>query len=158
VRLRIAGAVANARETEYWERCKALIAQAGDCIRVDERFISDDELPALIADCHAMLLPYTGGNSESGVAALALANERAIIARNVGGLGTLLSAADLGIPIECATPQAVEQAIEVALALDLEGLRQKGANGAKLMNATRSWAEIGRKTVNLYARVNSAVI
>jgi glycosyltransferase involved in cell wall biosynthesis len=158
VRLTIAGAVANARETEYWERCKALIAQAGDCIHVDERFISDDELPSLIADCHAMLLPYTGGNSESGVAALALANERAIIARNVGGLCTLLSAADLGIPIESATPQGVVQAIEAALHLGLEALRQKGANGAELMNATRSWAEIGRKTVNLYARLNSAVI
>lgn len=158
VRLTIAGAVANARETAYWERCKASIAQAGECIRVDERFIAEDELPALIADSHAMLLPYTGGNSESGVAALALANERAIIARNVGGLRTLLSAADLGVPIEGATPQAVEQAIEAALGLGLEALRQKGANGAELMNATRSWAEIGRKTVNLYARVNSPVL
>ncbi len=80
---------------------------------MDERFIADDELPALIADCHAMLLPYTGGNSESGVAALALANGRAIIARNVGGLSTLLSAADLGIAIEAPTPQAVEHAIEL---------------------------------------------
>jgi glycosyltransferase involved in cell wall biosynthesis len=155
VRLTIAGAVANAREAEYWERCLTLIAQAGDCIRVDERFIADDELPILIADCHAMLLPYTGGNSESGVAALALANERAIIARNVGGLGTLLAAADLGLPIDAATPQAVEAAIEAALGLGLDALREKGAIGAKLMNSTRSWTEIGRKTVHLYGRVSS---
>jgi glycosyltransferase involved in cell wall biosynthesis len=158
VRLTIAGAVANAREAEYWERCKALIAQAGDCIRVQERFIADNEIAALIADCHAMLLPYTGGNSESGVAALALANQRAIIARNVGGLSTLLSAADLGVPIEGATAQAVEGAIETALTLGPEGLRQKGANGAELMRSTRSWAEIGRKTVGLYAQVESPVL
>lgn len=158
VRLTIAGAVANAREIEYWEHCKALIAQAGDCVRVHERFIADEELPTLLADCHAMLLPYTGGNSESGVAAVALANERAIIARDVGGLRTLLAAADLGIPIEDSTPEAVEEAIQAALGLGLEALREKGANGAKLMNATRSWAEIGRSTVHLYARVNSLVI
>lgn len=89
VRLTIAGAVANARETEYWDRCKSLIAQAGDCIRVEERFIADGELPGIIGRCHAVLLPYTGANSESGVAALALGNKRAIIARNVGGLSTL---------------------------------------------------------------------
>ncbi len=158
VRLTVAGALANAREAEYWEHCKALIAEAGDCIRVYERFIADDELPALLGDCHAMLLPYTGGNSESGVAALALANERAIIARNVGGLHTLLAAADLGIAIEASTPEAVEDAIGTALRLGLEALQEKGANGAKLMNSTRSWAEIGRTTVNLYARVNSHAI
>ncbi|MFL6447012.1 MAG: glycosyltransferase family 4 protein [Bryobacteraceae bacterium] len=156
VRLTIAGAVANARESDYWERCKTLIARAGDCIRVEERFIADDELPRLIADCHAMLLPYTGGNSESGVAALALANQRAIIARNVGGLGTLLSAADLGIAIESPTPEAIEHAIEIALSLGLEALRRKGKTGAELMSSTRSWAEIGRETVKLYGRVNSS--
>jgi glycosyltransferase involved in cell wall biosynthesis len=155
VRLTIAGAIANARESEYWDRCKTLIAQAGDCIRVEERFIADGELPALIAGCHAMLLPYTGANSESGVAALALANERAIIARKVGGLATLLSAADLGVPIEAPTAQAVADAIETALDLGLDVLSQKGKIGAELMNSTRSWTEIGKKTVSLYARVSS---
>src|SRR5205085_51186 len=140
-------------ETEYWERCKASIAQAGDCVRVEERFIADDELPALMADCHAMLLPYTGGHSESGVAALALANGRTIIARNVGGLSTLLSAADLGIPIEASRPQAVEEAIETALGLGLDALCEKGRTGAQLMYSTRSWTEIGKQTVTLYARV-----
>ncbi|MFL6415992.1 MAG: glycosyltransferase family 4 protein [Bryobacteraceae bacterium] len=154
VRLMIAGALANARESAYWERCKKSIAEAGECIRVEERFIADDELPELIASCHAVLLPYTGGNSESGVAALALANERAIIARNVGGLGTLLAAADLGIPIEGSTSQAVEEAIEAALRLELEVLQDKGIRGAQLMNSTRSWTEIGRKTVSLYDKVN----
>lgn len=155
VRLTIAGAVANAREQEYWEGCKNLIGQGSDCIRVEERFIADAEMPSLIAGCHAMILPYLGGNSESGVAALALANERAIIARNVGGLGTLLSAADLGIAIEHPTTLGVEEAIELALALGLEDLREKGARGAKLMNSTRSWKEIGRKTVDLYASIRS---
>ncbi len=155
VRLTIAGALANARESEYWDRCKELIAQAADCIRVEERFIADDELPALIGVCHAVLLPYTGTNSESGVAALALANERAIIARNLGGLGTLLSAADLGVPIEAPTAPAVADAIEAALDLGLDVLQQKGKVGAELMNSTRSWTEIGKKTVSLYARLSS---
>lgn len=158
VRLVIAGAVANARESEYWDRCKALIAQAGDCIRVEERFIADNELPGLIGSCHAVLLPYTGANSESGVAALALANKRAIIARNVGGLATLLSAADLGVPIEASTVQAVADAIDTALDLGLDALSQKGTIGAELMNSTRSWTEIGKKTVSLYARVSSSGI
>jgi glycosyltransferase involved in cell wall biosynthesis len=100
-------------------------------------------------------LPYTGANSESGVAALALANERAIIARNIGGLATLLSAADLGVPIEAPTAQAVADAIETALDLGLDVLSQKGKIGAELMNSTRSWTEIGKKTVSLYARVSS---
>lgn len=155
VRLTIAGALANAREHEYWERCKELIRHAGPAICVTERFISDSELPQLLANCHAMILPYTGGNSESGVAALALANERAIIARNLGGLGTLLAAADLGIPIEHSSALGVGKAIELALSLGKEKLREKGVNGAKLMSSTRSWDEIGTKTVELYASLYS---
>ena len=153
VRLTIAGAVANAREQAYWDHCKALISEAGDRILVHERFIAEDELVTLISDCHAMLLPYTGSNSESGVAALALANERPIIARNVGGLGTLLKAADLGISIDKPTVSAVDSAIEIALSLGMENLRGKGINGAEMIRSTRSWDQIGRKTSDLYSSI-----
>jgi glycogen synthase len=156
VQLTIAGALANAREADYWERCKQMIAKAGSCVRVQERFVRDDELPGLISDCHAVLLPYTGENSESGVAALALANERAIIARNVGGLRTLLAAADLGIPIESSTAEAVEDAIEDAIDSGFEDLQIKGKRGAQLMNSTRSWADIGRTTADLYDRIGQS--
>jgi hypothetical protein len=71
-------------------------------------------------------------------------------------LATLLRAADLGIPIENSTPEDVEKAIEIALAVGLEELREKGATGAEWMNSTRSWSEIGRQTVHLYARLKQA--
>jgi glycogen(starch) synthase len=156
VRVTIAGAVANARERSYWERCLSMIAAHPAGIRVIDRYIEDGEAASLIADHHALLLPYLGFTSESGVAALALANRRPIIATRAGGLGAILDQCDCGIPIENDSAEAVAEAIAKALETGPEVLRQMGEAGARFMESGRSWTEIGQRTLALYREMHPA--
>ena len=82
---------------------------------------------------------------------MALANARPIVARNVGGLATLLMAGDLGISIDSPTVNGVEKAIEQTLSLTADKLMDKGRKGQEIIRSTRSWDEIGQKTAALYA-------
>jgi glycosyltransferase involved in cell wall biosynthesis len=153
VRLLIAGAVANAREQAYWNDCKSAIEQSGSGITVVERFIPDSEVAALLAGCHALLLPYKNFQSESGVASVGLAGGRAILATNTGSFAALLNAADLGIPIRSPSVASVEQAICIALAIGPAELRAKGLRGLEFARSARSWDGVGKQTANLYADV-----
>jgi glycosyltransferase involved in cell wall biosynthesis len=156
VQLTIAGALANAREQSYWHRCSRLIADNPAGIRVIDRYIEDAETTSLIADHHALLLPYMGFTSESGVAALALANRRAIIATRGGGLGAILDQCDCGIPIEDDSAEAVAAAIVKAREAGPDVLRQMGEAGVRFMESGRSWTEIGRRTIALYREMRGA--
>ncbi len=72
-------------------------------VRVENRWFSDAELPALLSWAGGLVLPYREA-SQSGVAALAIAAGRQVLATNVGGLpeqlggqpGALLCAPDPG--------------------------------------------------------------
>jgi glycogen(starch) synthase len=148
--LTIAGAAANAREQSYWKHCRIIIAEHPAGIRVIDRYIEDHEAASLIAEHHALLLPYLGFTSESGVAALALANRRPIVATRAGGLGAILEQCDCGIPIEANSAEAVAEAIVKACEAGPEVLRDMGHAGARFMESGRSWTEIGRRTLALY--------
>jgi glycogen(starch) synthase len=154
VGLTIAGTVANAREQSYWADCKALIARSPRGIQVMEQYVPGREVGKLISEHHALLLPYSNFTSESGVAALALANGRAIIATRAGGLGEILAQCDCGIPIETATAEGVREAIRAALQHGPEALQKMGEAGGALMDSGRSWVEIGEKTLAVYAAVS----
>ncbi len=54
-------------------------------VSVERRWFAEDELPGLLAWADALVLPYREA-SQSGVAALALAAGRRVLATNVGGL------------------------------------------------------------------------
>jgi glycosyltransferase involved in cell wall biosynthesis len=97
------------------------------------------------------LLPYTGFTSDSGVAALALSNQRPIIATNAGGLGELLRAAELGIAIQEDTVEAVEQALRKANERGRDDLRRLGRNGSDYVNKHRAWGAIAQLTRALYS-------
>ncbi|HTA43045.1 MAG TPA: glycosyltransferase family 4 protein [Bryobacteraceae bacterium] len=158
VQLTIAGEVANAREQTYWEHCLHLINQQPSGIRVINRYIEDSEVGALVSEHHAMLLPYAGFTSESGVAALALANRRPIIATRVGGLAALLNQSPCGIPIQEDSVEGVAEAIRKAWQAGPDALRCMGEAGANLMRSDRSWTEIGRRTIAVYSEVHEASV
>jgi glycosyltransferase involved in cell wall biosynthesis len=153
VRLTIAGAAANAREQSYWENCRRLIDEKPSGIRVIDRYIEDDEIGGLISEHHALLLPYSDFKSESGVAALALSNRRAIIASAAGGLGELLQQVRCGIPIRDCTPEGVADAIVRARHAGPRELQTMGEAGAALMESGRSWKEIAEKTLAVYGSI-----
>src|SRR5208283_181275 len=96
--------------------------------------------------------------AESGVASIALAHGRAILATNSGGFAALLDAADLGIPVQYPSVDAVEEAIRVTLAIGLPELIRKGLRGLEFVRFARSWESAGTQTVNLYAEMSPAAI
>lgn len=156
VELTIAGEVANAREQGYWDYCTSLIAQSPAGIRVIDRYIQDGETATLFADHHAVLLPYSEFLSESGVAALALSNGRPIIATRADGLGAILAECRCGIAVEEATAEAVGAAIKKAMEAGPECLREMGEAGAAFMETSRSWKEIGRRTLGVYRELRGS--
>jgi glycosyltransferase involved in cell wall biosynthesis len=75
--LRVCGDGPNSRSLE---RLKAMPG-----VVVEQRWFNDGELPGLLAWADALVLPYREA-SQSGVAALAIAAGRHVLATNVGGL------------------------------------------------------------------------
>jgi glycosyltransferase involved in cell wall biosynthesis len=150
VRLTIAGTVLNSKEQAYWERCSAMIESNPKPIRLMKEFIPDERLPELFAGCHCVLLPYTRFFSDSGVAFMALANARPIVATRFGGNGTLLDAADLGIAINEATSSSVAAAIRHAMSLGPEELDRKGGVGAHYTCVECGWPKVAADTLSIY--------
>jgi len=153
VSLTIAGQVANAREEDYWNRCKTQIEKRPEGIHVLEHYVTDAEVGRLLENHHAVLLPYTHYTSESGVAALALSNGRAILAMRVGGLETLLTICHCGIAIEAPTVEGVAEAISKALRVGRPMLERMGAEGKEFVASTRSWRGISLQTLTLYTEL-----
>jgi glycosyltransferase involved in cell wall biosynthesis len=155
VRLTIAGETPNAKEAEYWSVCERLLAESSAGIELVNRYIQEEEMPALLAQSHCVLLPYTTFSSDSGVAALALSNGKPIIATSRGGLGELLRATELGITIEEPTVAGVQAALLKASQASPAELRRLGQNGADHILENCSWSVVARKTGDLYGGLSA---
>lgn len=152
VRLTIAGSVLNRKEEEYWKRCRSLIANCPDPIRLLEGFVPDEQVPELLASCHCLLLPYTQFFSDSGVAFMALANGRPIISTRAGGLGSLLDASSAGIAIEEATVNSVSEAIRKAVGFAPKYFKERGDAGLAWVLEECGWPKVARLTRDIYRK------
>jgi glycosyltransferase involved in cell wall biosynthesis len=146
--LRICGR-ASRREAAYLAACRAAIAAHPDGITLEDRFIAESELPALVGWCDAFLLPYGEFYSQSGVATLALANGKPIIASTSGGLAELLTDGENGIEIATAhdaviSEAAIADAIRRANAIGQDGLIVLGERGRARLAASSAWSVVGR--------------
>ena len=151
VRLTIAGQVVNRKEREYWARCRTMIDPRCAAIRLFEKFVPDEELPALFSNCHCFVLPYTTFCSDSGVAYMALANGKPIVSTGAGGLGWLLENSHGGIPISAATVEEVASALRIASDLGPAALERIGRSGADWLLENCGWQRVARETRAVYA-------
>ena len=148
--LRICGK-ASAREADYLAACRAAIAARPEGITLEERFVAESELPALVGWCDAFLLPYGEFYSQSGVATLALANGKPIIASKSGGLAELIVDGDNGIEIATDNSReatiseaAIADAIRRAHDIGQTGLAACGERGRARLTASSAWSVVGR--------------
>lgn len=148
--LRICGK-ASAREADYLAACRAAIAARPEGITLEDRFVAESELPALVGWSDAFLLPYGEFYSQSGVATLALANGKPIIASKSGGLAELIVDGDNGIEIATANSRdatiseaAIADAIRRAHDIGQTGLAACGERGRARLTATSAWSVVGR--------------
>jgi glycosyltransferase involved in cell wall biosynthesis len=88
------------QEKDYWEKCKTLIASAPDGIEVREGYVENAALPALFADCSALLLPYRDFSSQSGVAVMSVMSGRPLVAVPSGGMRELFEAGPVGVVVD----------------------------------------------------------
>lgn len=77
-------------ESAYLANVREAAERAGDAVDLRIGFVSEKDLPGLIASCDALLLPYRDFHSQSGVAMLAAGHCRPIIASSAGGLASLI--------------------------------------------------------------------
>ncbi len=83
---------------------------AGENIRTMNRFIPDEEMAALFNQAHAVALPYLSA-SQSGVAYMAFAFEKPVIATRVGALADVVHDDENGYVIEPRSAEALAAAL-----------------------------------------------
>lgn len=107
-------------------------------VSVEQRWVSEAELPALLAWADAVVLPYQEA-SQSGVAALAVAAGRHVLATNVGGLPEQLA----GVPgARLCAPTA--EALALGLMQLAVELSAGGAAVAPPRDAAKGWPALAR--------------
>lgn len=151
IRLTIAGRVMNRKEQAYWDNCRGLIERDPAAIELMEQFIPDEQLPELFRASHCLILPYGNFHSDSGVAFMALANGRPILATPAGGLGRMIQDSKGGIPIESATVEAAEKAILDAVALGIPGLGAMGKRGTEWVLSECGWGKVSEQMRAVFA-------
>lgn len=90
---------------EDLERCRRL---ASDDSRFDwrDRFISDEELSRLFAECSLVVVPYREA-SQSAVVPLAFAHRRAVVATDTGGLPEAVDVGRTGVLVPIEDPRVL---------------------------------------------------
>ncbi|MFT8242849.1 glycosyltransferase family 4 protein [Roseomonas sp. BN140053] len=83
-------------------------------VTVEQRWVPDAGMPALLSAAWAVVLPYREA-SQSGVLPLALALGVPVVATPVGALAEQLRAGQAGLLAEAATPEALAQAMAAVL-------------------------------------------
>jgi glycosyltransferase involved in cell wall biosynthesis len=155
VRLTIAGQVLNRKEQKYWDNCRSLIDRDPEAIDLIEKFIPDEQLPELFSASHCLILPYGNFHSDSGVAFMALANGRPILATAAGGLGQMIQDSKGGIAIKSATVEEVEKAILAAVELGAGQLNELGKGGMDWVLRECGWTKLSGQMRAVFASLEA---
>lgn len=117
-------------------------------IEVDERFIPVEKIPAVFSQCATTVLPYLDA-TQSGVAAMAFAFGRPVIASATGALSEVVQEGKTGLLVPPADANALAQAIR-RLTTD-RALWHTLADGAKhCASGDLSWTNIAEQTTSVY--------
>lgn len=135
----------HAWDLGYWDECRAAIAEDPEGFEVRAEYVSDDDLPALVAGVDAFVLAYEDFASQSGVGIIAGANARPVIATQSGGLADLLASGLCGETIAGpVTTESVAVAIATFRATTASEWRERSARGAHALREALSWQSIGK--------------
>ncbi len=92
-------------------------------LQVEDRFVTDEEIPCFFDDCDWVLMPYTRPEYSSGILGMAAQAEKPVLGPREGLLGELI--AQYGLGLRCrmeAEPlqEALQQALDSGLTMDFE--------------------------------------
>ncbi|WP_428152571.1 glycosyltransferase family 4 protein [Brevundimonas sp.] len=147
VQLTIAGPASQGEEAYFASVAER--ASGKPYIRTELGYVDDARVAGLFAECDALLLPYRNFESHSGVALLAAAGRRPVIATTSGGITDLFREGMAGVEIEDCTPQAIATAIERFFAHPASYWVTR-AEAAKVgLEGRYSWAAAGERYLAL---------
>jgi glycosyltransferase involved in cell wall biosynthesis len=130
---------------EFWwneeETYRKIIAEEGigDRVRVEGRFIPDDEIALWFGAADVVLAPYRA-EAQSGVVLTAFHFERPVIASAVGGMPEIVKEGVNGILIPPESPTAIAEAVDAFFAGDREVMEREAGLSAQRY----SWKEYAR--------------
>ncbi|MBQ0820537.1 glycosyltransferase family 4 protein [Microvirga sp. HBU67558] len=137
-------------EPGYWDECLKVISEDPSGFDVRASFISDDDLPSLLAEVDAFVLAYDNFHSQSGVAVLAALAGRPVIGTRSGGLSELFEIGMSGQVIEHpVTAESIASGIEAFYSIPIDEWHRRAALGAERVAETLSWDDIGSAYVKL---------
>lgn len=114
-------------------------------IRVIHRFIGDEDLPGVFNQAHVVALPYVAA-SQSGVAYMAFAFERPVIATRVGGLGDVVADDFNGFLVE---PRSADQLVAALERMADPATRARLVGNVRQQNISGD-AEIRQQLLDVY--------
>lgn len=117
---------------------------------VINRFIPHDEAIAELQKASLVALPYLEA-TQSGVAAAAIGNGRAMVASAVGGLGDVVHESRNGLLVPPGDPEALAEAIDRIF--HEPGLLEKLSAGSAQSRDELSWAKVAAALSELYRTV-----
>lgn len=135
VTLRIAGAP-RSEEMAYWQKCLTLTRRGP--FEMDVKFIEEDQLSRVLSDVDALICPYSGFDSQSGVAITALSNELPLIATKPAMLPGHLGSTWV-IEDDPLTPDSIEAAVRSFLSEPAGIRRSRAAETTKAFLDQRLW-------------------
>ena len=117
-------------------------------IKLDNRFLSDEEVAGFMEQAAIAALPYLSA-SQSGVIPTAYAFEKAVVATAVGGIPDMVKDHETGLLVPPNDPQALRDAL-LDLMQNPELRRKLGTAGQKFAETELSWESIAEKHVDFY--------
>jgi glycosyltransferase involved in cell wall biosynthesis len=119
-------------------------------VELIDRYVGEDEVPALFERSRLVILPYTNFTAQSGVLHLALAHGRPVVATDVGALGECVRRWGIGRVVPAGDEASLAGAIEQAL--------DPAAHGAAIEAIARvrgelTWTRMAEATIDVYQSI-----
>jgi glycogen synthase len=150
VDLTIAGG-ADPNDREYVDLCQAKAIALGDAVRLEIGYIDEDRIPALMAECDALLLPYRDFASQSGVAVLAGIAGRPVICAPMGGIPDLIEAGLAAVNI--APPAGADEIADAIVSFfetPAATWTGRSETGRAKLTAALDWTGVGRRFLEIF--------
>ena len=139
IRLRIAGA-ARREDGDYWPRCLAELPAGDPAFDVQARFIAEAELADMLSGIDALLCPYAGFDSQSGVVITGVSNAVPVIGTAAAGAGPVdLAGAPWPLVSERADAVAIAEAIRAFMSVPTAARRAFATDCQRRFLATAGW-------------------
>lgn len=133
------------------ESIKRWAAHHGDRVKVIDRYVPLEDVPSIFAEARVVVTPYVVGY-QSGVVHLAMTMGRAVVATDVGDLGSAVIDGVTGHVVPPGDTSALSSALEEVVS-DPELAARLGTEGRRQIFDRSSWETVAEQADRAFAQV-----